>query len=497
MTHKKMNTGTIKATAILLLTALLASTFVFWSAEKVGAYDYISYGIDVSKWQGTIDWDQVKESGVDFVIIKAGSTIGKDDYFEFNYLAAKSRGINVGAYYYTYAMDETEAAADAETLAGWLSGKTFEYPIFFDIEDPTQESLSVQTRTDMCIAFNSVLEEKGYFAGIYASKAWLNSYLDRATLSSKYVIWEASWRSSGQADIDKSSDCQLWQYSATGAVSGISGAVDMNVSYVDYPTLIKKVGKNGFAKGSTESTVSAYYKTTATSLTVRSGPASTYTALGYVSNGTSLLVLDVNSNGTWAKVVYNGQIAWVSAKYLDTSDPVPVTYTVSYDSGKSGVSAPETVQLGFGAPIVTAALDNTATSTFKGWTLRRVSDNAWYTAENGWISEADVAGYDKAVITAGTTVNFDSSKTVAETGNDSFVLVGVWEDSLRYGDVNGDGVINSRDSVLMKIYFVGKSTEIPDVKLMDLDGDGIVNSKDLLLIKKYMNGLINVFPVEE
>ncbi len=496
MKRRTMKAFLTKAAVLLLLAVLVVPSFALWSTEPVGAYSYISYGIDVSKWQGTIDWDKVKASGIDFVIIKAGSTKGEDEYFEFNYLAAKSRGINVGAYYYTYAMNETEAEADAELLAGWLNGKTFEYPIFFDIEDPSQESLSAQTRTNMCIAFNTVLESKGFFAGIYSSKSWLNSSLDRATLSSKYAIWEASWRSSGQADIDKSGDCQLWQYSATGVIDGISGDVDMNVSYVDYPTLIKKVGKNGFAAGTTESTVSAYYKTTATSLTVRSGPASTYTALGYVSNGTSLLVLGTNASGTWAKVVYNGQIAWVSDKYLDASAPTPITYTVSYDTSEVGGTAPASVQLGFGAPMITAAPQSTSAD-FKGWTLKRVSDNAWLTSDNTWVSEDEISNYNKALIAAGTTLNFDSSKVVIEAGDDSFVLVGAWENTVRYGDLNGDGAVNSRDSVLMKIYYVGKSTDIPGIKVMDLDGDGKVNSKDLLLIKKYISGMITVFPVEQ
>lgn len=495
--RKRLQKTLKKAVSLLILAVLVFPVFTLFSAKDVGAYDYIATGIDVSKWQGTIDWDKVKASGVDFAILKVGSTKGMDEYFEFNYLGAKSRGLNVGAYYYTYAMSESEAAAEAETVATWLDGKTFEYPIFFDIEDPSQETLSVETRTNMCIAFNTALENRGYFAGIYASKSWLNSYLDRAALSQKYVIWEASWRNSGEADIDKSSDCQLWQYSATGTVSGISGNVDMDVSYIDYPSLIRRIGKNGFSKGNTASTVSAYYTTTASSLTVRSGPGTTYGAIDYAPNGSTVLLLDVNAAGTWAKVVYNGKIGWLSDKYLDLANPVPVEYAVSYDAAASGVQSPDAVKLHFGDAMAVAELSNTLAGDFKGWTLKRLSDNSWYTEENGWVSETDIASYSKAVIASGAALAFDSSKVVMETGNDSFVLVGEWEETFRYGDLNNDGSINSRDSVLMKLYYVGKSTVMPDFKAMDLDGDGVVNAKDLLLIKKYINGIINVFPVEQ
>ncbi|MBE6562870.1 MAG: hypothetical protein E7660_03945 [Ruminococcaceae bacterium] len=472
-------------TVLAILLAMMPSVF----SVPVGAYDYIAYGIDVSKWQKTIDWDAVKSTGVDFVILKVGSTKGMDEYFEFNYLGAKSRGLNVGAYYYTYAMSEAEAAAEAETLVSWIKGKTFEYPIYFDIEDPSQEVLSKQTRTNMCIAFNTVLENNGYFAGIYSSKSWLNSSLDRATLSAKYAIWEASWRNSGQADIDKSADCQMWQYSATGSVSGISGNVDMDVSYVNYPEIIKRVGLNGFAKGSVASTVRAYYTTTASSLNVRSDPSTDHGVVTSVSQGTTVLVLDANSAGTWVKVKIGSTVGWLSAKYLTLSTPVPVEYTVSYDMGISGISAPQSVKLAYGG--VTAASNVSAPSgyAFKGWNVKRASDGLWYTG-NGWSQGG------KALIGAGTKIALDEKFVSVEAGNDTYMLTAVWESVTTYGDVNGDGDVNAKDLMSVRKYLVGEAT-LNNIGAADVDGNGTVALKDVLYLKMYQKGLISSFPAEE
>lgn len=493
--HQHHVKGLFKRSLAVLFVLALLVPIVAGSITTSGAYDYIAYGIDVSKWQGTIDWDAVKASGIDFVILRAGTTKGKDSYFDYNYLGAKSRGINVGAYYYTYALTEAEAAAEAETVATWIAGKTFEYPIYFDIEDPSMESLSVETRTNMCIAFNSVLEEKGYFTGIYASKSWLDTYLDKATLASKYTIWEASWRNSGQADIDKSGDCQVWQYSATGSISGISGYVDLDVSYVNYPELIRRVGLNGFSKESVESTVAAYYTTTASSLNIRSGPSTDYEIVAVAPNGSRVILLDTNASGTWAKVYYNGKIGWLSDMYLDLAAPVPLEYTVSCSSSLEGAVLPDSQSLRYGAVVTAAAAQGPDNYAFKGWNLKRASDGAWYTADGGWVAESDSADIDKALITEGTKLTLNEALVELTAGDDSFVLEAVWEMTVLYGDGNGDGYINARDMIVMKKAIMGASVSESVMTALDLDGDGALRSKDSLLLKKYLGGIINKFPV--
>ncbi len=471
---------------VLILTAIPIA-----SPEKVGAYNYIAYGIDVSKWQGTIDWDAVKASGIDFVIIKVGSTKGMDEYFEYNYLGAKSRGLNVGAYYYTYASSEEAAAAEAQDVVSWIAGKTFEYPIYFDIEDPSMEGFTIEKRTNMCIAFNTVLENNGYYAGIYANKSWLETKLDKAELASRYTIWEASWRYSGEADLDKSGDCQMWQYTDSGSVSGISGAVDMDVSYVNYPEAIKRVGLNGFSKGTVDSTVCAYYTTTASSLNVRSGPSTDYGIVTSFPFGTKVLVVDANSSGTWVKVKSGTTEGWLSAKYLTLSAPEKIEYNVTYETGVDGVTPPAAEKIWYGGSLTLSAPE-AANRVFKGWTVKRVSDGAWYTA-NGFVND-DTA--EKKILSEGETLVFDKSFSAPENGHENYVLTAVWENAVLYGDANGDGTVNARDAIVFRKYLSGLS-DIDDTTVLDLDGNGRVSVKDVLQLKKFIKGIINVFPVEQ
>ena len=122
-----------------------------------GAYvnntEILAYGIDVSAWNGKINWTEIKEAGIDFVIIKAGSTNGKDSYFETNYAEAKAAGLDVGCYYYSYALTVDEILNDAKLFLEQIAGKQFEYPVFLDIEDTSQENLESKLLTEMCSAF--------------------------------------------------------------------------------------------------------------------------------------------------------------------------------------------------------------------------------------------------------------------------------------------------------------------------------------------------------
>lgn len=205
------------------------------------------YGIDVSKHQGTIDWQAVKETGyVDFAIIRAGFgryTSQKDPQFERNYAGAKAAGIPVGAYWYSYARSAEEAREEAKACLQVLQGKQFEFPIYFDIEDSTQSNLGKAVLTAMCEAFCDTLEKAGYFAGVYASTYWFTNKLDHARLASKYTIWLADYR----AGYNKTLKRDMHQYTSNGHVDGISGRVDMNTCTRNFPGIIKVAGLNGYA----------------------------------------------------------------------------------------------------------------------------------------------------------------------------------------------------------------------------------------------------------
>lgn len=203
-------------------------------------------GIDVSKHNGVIDWAKVKAAGVEFAIIRAGYgkiISQKDAQFERNYAGATAQGIPVGAYWYSYAHTPAEATAEALTFIKAIEGKRFEYPVWFDIEEKSALSTGRANCSAMCRAFCDEMERHGYWVGIYGSRSAIESYIDADT-QSKYSIWAAEWgdklRYHGTA--------AMWQNSETGRISGINGNVDTDICYVDYPTLIKNAGKNGYSK---------------------------------------------------------------------------------------------------------------------------------------------------------------------------------------------------------------------------------------------------------
>lgn len=194
-------------------------------------------GIDVSKWNGTIDWSAVKNSGVNYVIIRCGyrgSSAGSlivDPQFTINIKGATAAGLKVGIYFFTQAIDEREAVEEASMVLSQIKNYTISYPIFLDVESSggRADSISKETRTAVCKAFCQTIQNEGYTAGIYANKTWLESKIDVSALSA-YKIWLAQYASAptytGRYD--------LWQYRSTGKVSGISGNVDMNLSYLGY-----------------------------------------------------------------------------------------------------------------------------------------------------------------------------------------------------------------------------------------------------------------------
>ena len=200
-------------------------------------------GIDVSKWQGNINWPLVK---TDFAILRAGfgkETSQKDPMFETYYAGAKAANIPVGAYWYSYAKSVAEAKQEAAACLAAIKGKQFEFPIYFDIEDKSQTGLSTSVLTAMCEAFCETLETAGYFVGVYANTNWFRNYLDHARLAKKYTIWLADYRTG----YDKILKRDMHQYTSTGTVAGISGHVDMNTCTRDFPSIIKNAGLNGYS----------------------------------------------------------------------------------------------------------------------------------------------------------------------------------------------------------------------------------------------------------
>lgn len=207
-------------------------------------------GIDVSHWQGTIDWNKVKAAGIQFAIIKAGGSDAgtyTDSKWEENYKGAKAAGILIGAYYFVGKDCVTAAAgkADAERFIQILKGKQLEYPVYMDNE--AQPASAKTGITEAAIAFCETMEAAGYFVGIYGSAvSGFKERMDDSKLSA-YAHWVAQYASK----CSYSGDYGIWQYSSKGTVDGISGNVDLDYGYIDYPSIIKSGGFNGYTKEST------------------------------------------------------------------------------------------------------------------------------------------------------------------------------------------------------------------------------------------------------
>ena len=201
-------------------------------------------GMDVSYAQGSINWEQVKASGkIEFAILRAGygrETSQVDTQFERNYAACKRLGIPVGVYWYSYATTAAEAEQEAKVCLQTIRGKQFEYPVAFDIE----EARSLPQADALCTAFCNALEKQSYYAAIYTFKSALENNIS-AAIKSRYDIFLSLV---GVQQTSYAVAYGLWQYSWTGRILGISGDVDLDYAYKDYPAIIKAAGLNGFTK---------------------------------------------------------------------------------------------------------------------------------------------------------------------------------------------------------------------------------------------------------
>lgn len=187
--------------------------------------------IDISEWNGDINFNKVRNTGVTCVILRAG--YGKDPNQEDNkfneyYRQAKTAGLNVGAYWYSYATTVDAAKAEVKNCMNTIGGKQFDLPVFLDVEEYRQAVLPCRTLTDIISTFCDGMNSNGFNSGLYSAKSMLvdSAYPDE--LSSKYLIWIAMPNAS-YAYLPSYVD--IWQYSWTGSVDGIRGDVDLNYIY--------------------------------------------------------------------------------------------------------------------------------------------------------------------------------------------------------------------------------------------------------------------------
>lgn len=215
-------------------------------------------GIDVSKWQGNIDFNAVKKAGIEFVIIRAGygrEIRQKDPYFERNYAGAKAAGLHVGAYWYSYADSPEDAKKEAAVCLEVIKGKQFDFPIYFDIEEKKQLEKGAAYCSSLVTVFCTELEKAGYFAGFYISRYYLQTCIEPKT-AERFAVWVAEYG----PKLNYGGQYGVWQHSSEGRVVGVIGNVDLDTAVVDYPAIIVNGGYNGYSKQSAQSGQSAAEK---------------------------------------------------------------------------------------------------------------------------------------------------------------------------------------------------------------------------------------------
>lgn len=283
------------------------------------------WGIDVSKYNYPIDWEKVKAAGVQFAILRVSSyknmknpnTIYKDPYFESFYKGAKAVGLPVGCYFYSQCENEVQAKKEANFVLECIKGKKFEYPIWIDVENiHTLKNTTKTQLTNAVITAMDILEKAGYYTGIYTGKYILRDELNDSKLN-KYDKWIAQYSSK----CTYTGKYNMWQfggetnYLTNKKVPGVGNDVaDQNYCYVDYPSIIKKNGLNGYNKVDDNSTAAKkdnIYKVTANALNVRSEPSIIdENIVDKLKKDDEVEIVEIKDS--WGKISMN---KWINLKY--------------------------------------------------------------------------------------------------------------------------------------------------------------------------------------
>ena len=311
------------------------------SASTVAENSNLTFGIDVSKYQGTIKWDKVAAGGIDFAMIRVGyrgmknGEIKEDACAKYNLQEASKNGLKIGAYFFSTAVTEEEAKEEAEWTKNLLSGYPVTYPVAYNCEgfqNPSsrQFELSVEERTKLADAFLKSIEEGSYTGMFYAAKNELddNNLWNADDLSLNYRIWVAQYSDQTWPEKTKSDytgDHVMWQYTNQGKLDGIKGAVDFNVAYFGYSQSQQAVDENGAEQVEANVEVGVNFTEVEEQVTAKDEvnlrstmeQGSDDNIVGSMKNGETAVRTGVGNNG-WSRIIYNGQTVYCVSNYLTT-----------------------------------------------------------------------------------------------------------------------------------------------------------------------------------
>lgn len=339
----------MKKTIILRLTAAITAALIAVSCltgcgkkkRVTSQTEQTTFGIDVARYQGTIDWKKVAQSGIDFAIIRVGyrgktdGIIKEDPNGRYNLQEASKAGIKIGAYFFSTAVSEAEAEEEAEWMGRVLAKYPITYPVVYDCEgfqetDSRQYEMSKQERTDAALAFLAAIERLGYEGMFYASKGDMeqDNRWETSRIEEKYKIWVAQYPAEPYPLTEASSYAQkhhMWQYTTTGTVPGISLPVDMNVAYFGYDGI--EPAKDKTPPQEAEADIEAMMDFTPVSEEVtaknetnlRDVPSQGEDSqvMRTLQNGEIAKRVAISSSG-WSKVVFEEQTYYAVSSYLTT-----------------------------------------------------------------------------------------------------------------------------------------------------------------------------------
>jgi len=306
---------------------------------------YFNYQKDENDNYIPLDWEAIKTSGVQYVIIRAGysaqsdGSFHVDETFELSYLGAKAVGLDVGVYFYTCARNVNDIEIEANLLLNLLKGKTFEYPIYLDLEDESYLNeektqllgIDAATLNEMCVKFFTVLQRSGYYTGLYVNHNWLNNFIDTEEALSRFEIWYARYPDAieDQAPVwnteENGAHLGMWQYTDSGYIG--ENKFDFNYAFKNYPEIIKQGGFSGYGENIKfpDSEKAYVIVTYDESVRIRS-KSDYYVTDGYDSNldvitsvnkGTRFEV--INKTDAYVEIRYNGQTAYITANPIYVS----------------------------------------------------------------------------------------------------------------------------------------------------------------------------------
>lgn len=327
--------------------------------EKTPQQEYtgeLSYGIDVSKYQGAINWKQVAESGIEFAMIRVGyrtlvgGEIMEDPYAKDNLKGAQEAGIKVGAYFFSTAVSTKEAEEEANWIADIIDEYQITYPVAYDCEGfersgNRQYGMSIKDRTDTAVAFLNRIIERGYSPLFYGSKSDMEDELqwDMERISSLYKVWVAQYPAKPYPETKYSSYSGahvMWQYTSKGTVPGIRAKVDMNVAYFKFKDA-QPPKEEGAPEDTTPNVEAGMNFTTVeeivtakekTNLRDKPSQGTDSKVMHTLLNGEQVTRTGVSNSG-WSRVVYNGNTYYAVTSLLTTD----LTYKPPHQEPDDGI----------------------------------------------------------------------------------------------------------------------------------------------------------------